>query len=145
MEKNTARFWFARVVAPLVFFAAATLLVLLVRESFDSGPAGSESSLQLIDGGDDSVVVTTTLTKEEEVPNAKDVASEESPGVVSEECVPPERSTYVIKNGDTLESIAEKVCTTVDKLKELNPDVDAVALQKGQRLRIKPQADQENE
>ena len=43
-----------------------------------------------------------------------------------------------VRAGDTFESIAVRVCSSSTVLKELNPDVDSVALQTGQSLRIRP-------
>ena len=45
--------------------------------------------------------------------------------------------TYRVRSGDTLGSIAEKVDVPVDKLMELNPDVDPQSLRAGQRLRLR--------
>jgi LysM repeat protein len=41
-----------------------------------------------------------------------------------------------VQAGDTLESIAEKHGTTVEALLELNPGIDPVALNIGQRIRV---------
>ena len=43
----------------------------------------------------------------------------------------------MIVAGDTLAAIAERYDTTVDRLVELNPDVDPVALVVGDRLRVR--------
>jgi LysM repeat protein len=52
------------------------------------------------------------------------------------------RATYRVRAGDTFESIAVRVCSSSAVLKELNPDVDSVALQTGQSLRIRPRPDE---
>jgi teichoic acid transport system ATP-binding protein len=44
---------------------------------------------------------------------------------------------YVIQAGDTLAVIADEHDTTVEQLLVLNPDVDPVALNVGQRIRVK--------
>ena len=44
---------------------------------------------------------------------------------------------HVIVAGDTLAAIAERYDTTVDRLVDLNPDVDPVALVVGDRLRVR--------
>jgi LysM repeat protein len=41
-----------------------------------------------------------------------------------------------VKEGDTLESIAERFGTTVEELIELNPNIDPLALSPGQRIRV---------
>ena len=43
---------------------------------------------------------------------------------------------YVIRRGDTLASVAEAHGITVERLRELNPTVDPVALTVGQRIRV---------
>jgi LysM repeat protein len=45
--------------------------------------------------------------------------------------------TYRVRSGDTLGGIAEKTDVSVDKLVELNPDVDPQSLRAGQRLRLR--------
>jgi hypothetical protein len=44
---------------------------------------------------------------------------------------------YVVKEGDTLASIAEKTGITVEELQELNPDLDPQTLVTGQRVRLR--------
>ncbi len=43
---------------------------------------------------------------------------------------------YSVRSGDTLASIADKFGTTVDRLMELNPTVDPVALTVGAPIRV---------
>ncbi|HKP91020.1 MAG TPA: LysM domain-containing protein [Thermoleophilaceae bacterium] len=47
------------------------------------------------------------------------------------------RSVYVVRAGDTLGGIAETTGVSVERLQELNPDVDPQALTSGQRLKLK--------
>jgi LysM repeat protein len=47
------------------------------------------------------------------------------------------RATYKVKPGDSFAAIAENLNIDVDKLKLLNPTVDARALQPGQKLKLK--------
>jgi LysM repeat protein len=44
---------------------------------------------------------------------------------------------YVVKAGDTLGGIAGKTGVSVERLQELNPNVDPQALTSGQRLKLK--------
>src|SRR4051812_12648535 len=46
------------------------------------------------------------------------------------------RKFYVIKDGDTLSQIAARFDTTELRLQELNPNVDALSLKPGQRIRV---------
>lgn len=100
-----------RVLAPVAFLAAATLLVVLVQRALrdEPGDAGATTT-------GETVPITT--------------ASAETAGGEAE------RRFYRIKVGDTLESIAERFDTTVDELLQLNPGVDPLALTPGQRIRI---------
>jgi LysM repeat protein len=47
------------------------------------------------------------------------------------------RSTYTVKTGDTLAEIAGKTGVTVDKLEELNPELDPQALVTGQKIKLR--------
>lgn len=44
---------------------------------------------------------------------------------------------YVVKTGDTLGSIAEKTGVPVEKLQELNPELDPQALVSGQKIKLR--------
>jgi LysM repeat protein len=107
------RVWVARLLAPLAFLAAATLLVVVVQRALDgdsssSAPVSTEPVL--------SVPLTTEPIDTDAVPIAKEY--------------------YRVRPGDTLEAIAGKFDTTVDALLELNPGVDPLALSPGQRIRV---------
>lgn len=45
--------------------------------------------------------------------------------------------TYTVKAGDTLGSIAEKTGVDVEKLQELNPQLDPQSLVSGQKLKLR--------
>ena len=47
------------------------------------------------------------------------------------------QGVYVVKTGDTLGSIAEKTGVPVDKLLELNPELDPQSLTSGQRIKLR--------
>jgi len=49
----------------------------------------------------------------------------------------PARKTYRVRSGDTLGAIAERTGVPVDRLVELNPDVDPQSLRTGQRIRLR--------
>jgi LysM repeat protein len=44
---------------------------------------------------------------------------------------------YVVQDGDTLGSIAEKTGVSVEKLQALNPGLDQFSLQTGQKIKIR--------
>jgi LysM repeat protein len=109
VENDRARTWAARLVAPLAFLAAAITLILLVQSglSADDSETGTRAT------------PTTTAT--------------ETGGTTT---VAAKRRRYRVKEGDTLESIAERFSTTVEALIELNPNIDPLALSPGQRIRV---------
>jgi LysM repeat protein len=49
----------------------------------------------------------------------------------------PVRRTYVVREGDSLLSIADKTRVSIDTLRALNPGIDEQALQVGQRIRLR--------
>jgi LysM repeat protein len=108
VESERTRTWAARLAAPLAFLAAAITLILLVQ----SGLSADES-----DPGTTAAPPTTV----------------ETGGTTT---VATQRRRYRVKEGDTLESIAQKFGTTVEALIELNPNIDPLALSPGQRIRV---------
>jgi LysM repeat protein len=108
---DRARVWMVRVLAPVAFLAAATLLVVLVQRALRDEPS---------DAGTTTTGETAVVTTEPAETEAGEV----------------ERRFYRIRVGDTLESIAERFDTTVEELLQLNPGVDPLALTPGQRIRV---------
>jgi LysM repeat protein len=47
------------------------------------------------------------------------------------------RSTYTVKTGDTLGTISAKTGVDVEKLQELNPQLDPQALVSGQKIKLR--------
>jgi LysM repeat protein len=47
------------------------------------------------------------------------------------------KATYTVRSGDTLGSIAARVGLTVEKLQELNPQLDPQALVAGQKIKLR--------
>jgi LysM repeat protein len=48
------------------------------------------------------------------------------------------RSTYVVRSGDNLSTIAERTGVPLVRLRQLNPTVDPQGLSPGQRLKLRP-------
>jgi LysM repeat protein len=112
VESNgSAPKWPARVAAPIAFFAAVTVLVVLVQRGLSSDEAQSTPTLT-------SPTVTTSTT-----------------GATTGK-TQPKRRVYRVRSGDTLESIAARFDTTVADLLELNPTIDPLALKRNQRIRV---------
>ncbi len=109
-QEPPRRLWAARLVAPLAFFAAATILIVLVQRGLDGGSTDTSTTAT-------PPVTSPTTTAGTPTTQAK-------------------RRFYRVKRGDTLESIAAKFDTTVDDLLTLNPDVDPLALSPRQRIRV---------
>ena len=59
-------------------------------------------------------------------------------GTTADDAEPRVSATfYTVKTGDTLAAIAETVGVPVERLLELNPDLDPQALVSGQKIRLK--------
>jgi LysM repeat protein len=104
------RLWAARFVAPLAFFAAATVLIILIQSGLNAGSADTATTAP-------PAVTSPTTTAGTTTKSAK-------------------KRFYRVRSGDTLESIAAKFNTTVDDLLTLNPDVDPLALSPRQKIRV---------
>lgn len=107
------RLWIYRIAAPLAFFLAATILVVLVERGLSGG--SSEASSTIVQTPTTPTLSTTTS------------GTTTSKG---------KKQIYRVKAGDTLESIAAKFDTTVDDLLSLNPGIDPLALSPGQKIRV---------
>jgi LysM repeat protein len=111
-HESPRRVWAARLIAPLAFFGAATVFIVLIQTGLNGGSseAGTTTSAPTLSAP------TTTATTTNSGPRKK--------------------KFYRVKSGDTLESIAAKFNTTVDDLLTLNPDVDPLALSPNDRIRV---------
>ena len=49
----------------------------------------------------------------------------------------PNASTYTVKTGDTLAGIADKTNVPVERIQELNPELDPQALVSGQKIKLR--------
>ena len=104
----------ARLLAPLalVLFALAVAVVVLSSSVGDDGDGGTDSSAGTGTTAQTTTTSTTTTTT-------------------------PQRSTYTVKTGDTLGLIAEKTGVSVERLQELNPELDPQALLSGQKINLR--------
>jgi LysM repeat protein len=105
------RMWVYRIAAPVAFFLAATILVVLIQKGLDNGSSAATTTPGL-----------TTVS----------VPTETEPTNTGKK----KKKVYHVKVGDTLESIAAKFDTTVDDLLALNPGIDPLALSPGQKIRV---------
>jgi LysM repeat protein len=118
VDPERVRIWAARLAAPVAFFFAATVLVILVQRGFED---------------DDPAATPTTTGTVATGPAATGTGTGATAG-------PNRRRTYRVRPGDTLESIARRFEVEVDALLELNPNIDPLALSPGQVIRLRPRA-----
>jgi len=104
---------FARLLAPLALVAFAVVVAAIV---LGSGVMGD-------DEGDTTARTSDLPTTTERTTTA---GRKQRP-----------RATYTIKVNDTLSGIAAKTGTTVERLQELNPEIDAEALVAGQKIKLR--------
>jgi LysM repeat protein len=104
---------FARLLAPLALIAVAIVVVAMV---LGSGVTGDD------DGGDSSARTDLPAATERTTTAGRQK---------------PRRATYTIKANDTLSGIAADTGTTVERLQELNPELDAQALVAGQKIKLR--------
>jgi LysM repeat protein len=104
----------ARLLAPLALVAVAVAVAVVV---LGSGVTGAE------DGGDNSGATNLPAATER-----TDTAERRRPRT-------PAR--YTIKVNDTLSGIADRNGTTVERLQELNPELDSQGLVVGQRIKLR--------
>jgi LysM repeat protein len=114
----------ARVLAPLALITFGIALLLIVASAGgggeDSGNGGTASQQEQRD---------LELAKEKRR-RQKSTDRDEGQGKLPDE-------VYVVKTGDTLGSIAEKTGIPVEKLQELNPELDPQALVSGQKIKLR--------
>ena len=100
--------WPSRWIAPVALIGALAAILVVVNNS-DVGDKGSSSSK--------SEVVTGASEKTEK-PKRKG------------------RSTYTVREGDTLSAIAERTGIPLEEIERLNPDLDAQTLHAGQKIKL---------
>ena len=119
MARRGARQWLTRIAAPALFLLAVTVAVLLVRSALREGDDGQRSPLVATSTPAGTATAPTRTSRQQRARRPR-----------------PGGNVYVIKAGDTFETVAEQYGTTTEQLRELNPGVDPVALTIGQRIRV---------
>ena len=104
----------ARLFAPLALIACAIATLAIVT---GSGALGGDDEPETAGTRDVPAATETETTRER--PNRR------------------RRATYTIKADDTLSGIAEANGTTVERLQELNPELDPQGLVAGQRIKLR--------
>ena len=128
--------WTARLLAPIVFFAAVTLLILLVQSALSDEPTSTSPAAVVTGAGETGADTEAAAGDTSEAPPEETLEPppEETGAATPGET--PEREIYRVQSGDTLESIAARFDTTVADLLELNPTIDPLALKPNQRIRV---------
>jgi LysM repeat protein len=108
---------FARLLAPLALIAFAAVLAAVILGS--SAVGGDD------DGGDNGNGT------------ARDVPAATERTTTADRPVRRGPATYTIKVNDTLSGIAEQAGTTVERLQELNPELDSQGLVVGQKIKLR--------
>ena|SRR5215210_1205176 len=110
----------ARWLAPLALLACAVAVYSVVNASLRS---------------DDPATTRSTAATSGKAGKTRTV-SERSKG--SSKRGSRRRRTYTVQSGDTLSSIAVKTGLTLERIQELNPELDSQSLQTGQRVKLSP-------
>ena len=105
---------FARLLAPLALIAFAVIVAAMV---LGSGVVGDDENDNNADTSNLPAATERTTT--------------------SGRKAKPQPATYTIKANDTLSGIAEAHGTTVDRLLELNPEIDPQGLVAGQTIKLR--------
>jgi spore germination protein YaaH len=108
--------WGPRLLAPLAFFTAATILVLIIHNSLTAESEGS---------------TTPTITLPDT--NAGETGATGPTTTIGTQ----KKRFYRIREGDTLEGIALRFDSTVDDLLVLNPAIEPNSLTPGRRIRVR--------
>jgi Tfp pilus assembly protein FimV len=116
VRSRPARVRIARVAAPVAFLLAVTIAVLLIRSALRDGE----------DGGGSSTPPASTAAATSTTETTKRRAARKPP-----------RRFYVIREGDTFGTVADRFDTTVEALQALNPGLSSNSLTIGQRIRVR--------
>ena len=103
----------ARIAAPVAFLVGVTLAVVLVRAGLSDEP------------GTTTQVQPTTTTRPTTAATTRPATTQAEPVFAT------------VESGDTLDQIALEHDTTVERLLQLNPNLDPRELQVGQQVRVR--------
>src|SRR3954452_11206612 len=109
-----------RILAPVALVVFALALAIIISSANSSGGGGGASATQAEKARDLGTATTAKQSKR------KSSSRDKLP-----------KSVYIVKTGDTLGSISQKVRVSVARLQELNPNLDQFSLVAGQKLKIR--------
>jgi LysM repeat protein len=107
-----------RILAPVALIIFGLALLLIISSASGGGGGGATSSTSAEKTRD----LGTGATKSTRKKSSRDKLP---------------KSVYIVKSGDTLGSISQKVGVSVAKLQELNPNLDQFSLVAGQKIKIR--------
>lgn len=113
--------------APAAFLAAVTIAAILVKAGLNGSSSTTVAAPSNTVGTTTAATTTTKLV----------LTAPSGSTTTTTETTTPGAEYYVVVDGDTLGSIAQKYNTTVDELTTLNSGIDPTALTVGQKIRIK--------
>jgi LysM repeat protein len=99
----------ARMLAPLALVVAAVAVVLVIQASSGSSDGSKH----------DTASTTSTQTQTTQTPHRRI------------------RPSYTVKLNDTLDAISQKTGVSVERIQELNPDLDPQNLIVGQKIKLR--------
>ena len=111
-DDSQPRSWTLRVLAPVFLVAVAAALVLVISGTLSTDDDDGESTRS-------SAETTETGCEPDADQAVKD-------------------GFYVVKEGDNFTTIASKTCISIDRLQELNPNLDSFGLQPQNCVDLKP-------
>jgi LysM repeat protein len=112
----------ARWLAPIALVAGVLALVVVLATSSGSSSTSPDSS-------------PTAPVKQRSKQAARKPASASRPATTP---VNDTQHTYTVQAGDYLSTVSEKTGVSVDRLRELNPGLDANSMSVGQEIRLAP-------
>ena len=108
-----------RILAPVALIAFGVALALVISSANKASSGGGTSAGKAEKARDLGTSTTSSRTRKR----------------ASRDKLP--KRIYVVQDGDTLGSIAEKTGVSVEKLQALNPGLDQFSLQTGQKIKIR--------
>ena len=117
VDGDQVREWAPRLLAPVAFFVAATVLVLVVHRALNTNSSATANP-----SGPTVAEPGTTVSQ---------------PTTSTQGGISTGRRFYRVRPGDTLDAIAARFKTTTADLVILNPRIDPLSLSVGQRIRIR--------
>lgn len=112
----------ARWLAPIALVAGALALVVVLASSGGSSPSSPDSS--------------PTAPAQKRSKQAPRKAAPARPATTPVNDSQPH--TYTVQAGDYLSTVSEKTGVSVERLRELNPGLDANSMSVGQEIRVAP-------